>query len=90
MNLATAHDDLLKMKIDPSLRSAISDLLERKKVATEGEYNPHIPAIRDFIQAELQRQKQISSELVDDRNTDYTALNLCFARAIGLQMEASI
>ncbi len=77
-------DELMKMDIEPELRTAIEDLLERKKVTTEGEHNPQIPAIQAFIQDELQRQRAISNALPDDRNTDWSALNRCFVQIIGL------
>ena len=77
-------DELLKMDLDPGLRTAIDDLLERKRRTTEGEQNPQLPAIRDFITAELQRQKAIGSATEDDRNHDLSALEECFIRLIGL------
>ena len=79
-------DDLLKMEIEPELRAAIEDLLERKKVTTEGESNPQIPTIQTFIRDELQRQKAISNALPDDRNTDWSALNKCFLQIIGISI----
>lgn len=75
-------DDLLKMDMEPELRTAIDDLLEKKKITTEGEYHPQIPVIRDFIREELQRQKTICDSLPEDRNKDWTALNRCFAEII--------
>ena len=66
------------MDIDPKLRAAIQDLVERKKVTTEKEYNPQIPAIHKFIQNELQTQKTIGESLPEDRNTDWVPLNRCF------------
>ena len=75
-------DDLMKMDMEPELRSAINDLLEKKKTTTEGEHHPHIPIIRDFIREELQRQKAICDSLPEDRNKDLTALNRCFAEMI--------
>ncbi len=82
-------DDLLKMDIGPALRSAVDVLLEKKKRTTEGEYNPHIPAIRDFIRNELPRQKAICDSMPDDRNRDWTALNRCFADVIGVGIRRS-
>lgn len=79
-------DDLLKMDLDPPLRSAIGLLLEKKKSTTEGEYNPHIPAIRDFILDELPRQKALCDSMPDDRNRDWSALNRCFAEVIGAKI----
>ena len=77
-------NDLLAMDLDPELRSAIQYLLERKKVTTEKESNPQIPAILNFIKNELQRQKTIGNSLPEDRNTDFTPLNRCFLQIIGL------
>ncbi len=77
-------DDLLAMDLDPVLRGAIEELLERKKVTTEGELNPPMPVLQDFIRDELRRQKAISASLPDDRNHDWSALNRCFARIIGI------
>ncbi|MBR6030140.1 MAG: nucleotidyltransferase domain-containing protein [Clostridia bacterium] len=79
-------DELLQMDLDPALRAAIDDLLERKKVTTEGESHPQIPAIRDFIREELIRQKAIGSSLPEDRNPDWSALNRCFAEMIGVRL----
>ena len=77
-------DDLLKMEMDPALKEAIDDLVEKKKVTTEGEQNPQIPVIRTFIQEELQKQKGISDALPDDRNNNWTMINNCFAEMIGI------
>ena len=77
-------DDLLKMEMDPALKEAIDDLVEKKKVTTEGEQNPQIPVIRTFIQEELQKQKAISDALPDDRNNNWTMINNCFAEMIGI------
>jgi len=82
-------DDLLKMDIEPALRSAIDFLLEKKKNTTEGEYNPHIPAIQGFIKDELPRQKAICDSMPDDRNRDWAALNRCFADVIGVEIRRS-
>ena len=76
-------DDLLKADMDHRLRSAIGLLLEKKKKTAEGEYNPHIPEVRDFIRDELPRQKALCDAMPDDRNRDWAALNRCFAETIG-------
>ena len=78
-------DELLKMDLDPSLRLAIDLLLEKKKSTTEGEFNPHIPAVQDFIRDELPKQKAICDAMPDDRNKDWTPLNRCFAEVIGVK-----
>ena len=77
--------DLLELDMTPELRAGIDNLLERKKRTTEKESNPQIPVFRNFIQEELKRQKAISAGLADDRNTDWTALNRCFVRIIGIE-----
>ena len=79
-------EDLLKMDLEPELRAAIDELLEKKKTTTEGEQHPHIPVIRDFIREELQKQKAICDGLPDDRNKDWAELNRCFARMIGIEI----
>ena len=78
-------DNLMKMDMDPELRTAIEDLLERKKVTIESETNPQIPVIQAFLQEELQRQKMVCSALPDDRNTDWSLLNQCFTNIIKVQ-----
>ncbi len=75
-------DDLLKMDLPEALRQAIDELLEAKKRTTEGEENPQMPVIRDFIVRETERQKQIADDLKDDHNKDWTALNRLFAEII--------
>ena len=80
-------DDLLRLDIEPSLRSAIDLLLEKKKSTTEGEFNPHIPAVQDFIRDELPKQKVICDAMPDDRNKDWSHLNRCFADIIGVELK---
>ena len=71
-------DDLLKMNISQELRSAIDELLEIKKRTTEKEENPQLPVIQEFIETEVSRQKEIASELADDHNKDWAALDELF------------
>ena len=75
-------DDLLRMEIPAELRQAIDELLERKKRTTESEKNPQLPVIREFIEAETARQKEIADNLEDDHNRDWTALNGVFLEII--------
>ena len=77
-------DDLLKMDIDSDLRKGIEELLEKKKVTTEKEENPQMPVIRNFIETEVARQKEIADTLADDHNKDWTALNRLFYEIIGV------
>ena len=66
-------DDLLKKELPEDLRQAIDELLEIKKKTTEGEENPHMPVIRDFIMVETERQKEIADNLADDHNKGWMA-----------------
>ena len=76
-------DDLLKMDLPEELRQALDELLEAKKRTTEGEENPQMPVIRDFIVSETERQKQSADALEDDHNKDWTALNRLFSEILG-------
>ena len=76
-------DDLLKMDIDADLRKGIEELLEKKKVTTEKEENPQMPVIKNFIETETARQKEIADTLSDDHNKDWTSLNRLFCEIIG-------
>lgn len=82
-------DDLLKMEMDPALRSAIDDLLEIKKTTTEGEQYPPVPIIQDFIQKELLNQKTICDNWPDDRNNNWAMLNSCFSEMIGITIDSA-
>lgn len=75
-------DDLLKMDLPKDLRQAIEELLNVKKRTTEGEENPQMPVIKEFIEAETARQKKIADDLEDDHNKDYAALNCVFVDTI--------
>ena len=71
-----------KTYLPEELRQAIDELLEAKKRTTEGEENPQMSVIREFIESETARQKQIANDLEDDHNKDWTALNRLFAEII--------
>ena len=59
--------DLLKLDMPQELRNAIEELLAIKKHTTEKKESPHIPAIIDFIESELIRQKEISANMPDEQ-----------------------
>ena len=71
-------DDLLKMDLPETLRTAIDELLTVKKKTTEGEQNPQMPVIKEFIESETARQKEIANDMSDDHNKDYEDLNRIF------------
>lgn len=77
-------DELLKLELPQDLRAAIDELLEIKKITTEKEENPQITVIREFIESETARQKDIADKLADDHNKDRTALNQVFRSVISL------
>ena len=76
-------EELLKMELPDDLRRSIDELLVIKKNTTEGEENPHIPAIRAFIETETVKQKEIADNMPDDHNKDWAALNRVFRDVIG-------
>ncbi|MDE6951217.1 MAG: nucleotidyltransferase domain-containing protein [Lachnospiraceae bacterium] len=75
-------DDILKMDLPGDLRRAIEELLEVKKRTTEGEENLQMPVIKEFIESETVRLKEIADNLEDDHNRDLTALNRIFIETI--------
>lgn len=75
-------DDLLGMDLPEDIRQAIDELLEIKKSTTEGEENPQMPVIRDFIESETARQREIADNCEDDHNRDWMALNRIFFEII--------
>lgn len=81
-------DDLMKLDMPPELRNGIEELLELKKKTTEKEENPQIPAIREFIESEVARQKEIADSLPDDHNKDWTALNRLFAEMMEYSLKS--
>ena len=70
------------MDLPDELRQAIDKLLTIKKLTTEAEELPHIPAIMDFIHAETAKQKETAAAMQDDRKKDFSALNEVFRRTI--------
>ena len=70
--------DLLNMELPENFRSALDELLEVKKRTTEKEMNPQMPAIREFIETELKKQKEIGDGLPNDHNKDLRALDGIF------------
>ena len=79
-----AFAELVQSVQKEELAPVIAELLERKKVTREKMMNPHMPQIRQFIEEELSRQKQIADSLPDDHRNDWTELNACFRRVIGI------
>lgn len=71
-------DDLLKLSLPQNLRHGIEKLLEIKKVTDELDLNPQIPVIYDFIQSELEVQKEIADTTKDDHKKDWDQLNKIF------------
>lgn len=76
-------DELLKLNLPNELRMAINELLEIKKVTDEKAMNPQIPVIHDFIENELNIQKEIADAMVDDHVKDWGKLNEVFREVLG-------
>lgn len=75
-------EELLKMEMPKELRRGIDDLLEAKRVTDEGELKPHMPVILEFIEKELEVQKQRADEMKDDRRREWDTLNEVFLATV--------
>ena len=75
-------EKLLEENLSGDLRCAINDLLEKKKNTKESDLNPQIPVIKEFISAEAIRQKEIVSQMPDDRNHNRARLDECFLHVL--------
>lgn len=53
-------------------------LLAVKQALGEGEHRLQNAAVRQFIEEELRRQKQLADQMKDDRNNNWEALNRVF------------
>lgn len=49
-----------------------------KQASGEGERRLQNAAVRQFIEEELRRQKQLADQMEDDRNNNWEALNCVF------------
>ena len=49
-----------------------------KQASGEGERRLQNAAVRQFIEEELRRQKQLADQMKDDRNNNWEALNCVF------------
>lgn len=76
-------EKLMEMGLPDGLREGIGELLRVKKVTEEGELNPQIPVIFDFIASELERQKDVAERMEDDHLKDWEVLNRIFMRMVG-------
>ena len=77
-------DELMKLKLPEGLCTQVEELLRIKKTTKEGQLNPQLPLVIDFIASELERQKEIADLMEDDHLKD--VLNRIFMdRVLGLQ-----
>lgn len=74
--------DLVKMDIPVELRDGIDELLGIKKKSDEREMGVQIPAIRDFIIDEIEKQKSYVEEIPDDRTQEWECLDNIFLKTI--------
>lgn len=70
--------ELMKMDMPEDLRHGIEELLEKKAVTNESDFNPQIPVIQSFIASELVRQKANVDAAQDDGERDWGRLNELF------------
>lgn len=75
-------EELMKMELPGDLRAGIEELLEVKKVTEEGDLNPQIPVIYEFIKGELDVWKKKGDEMKDDHRKDWEELNGVFGEVI--------
>lgn len=75
-------DELLKMELPDDLRNEMDTLIKIKTATGEGQLNPSLPVITDFIISETGRQKQLADEMTDDRHTEWDTLNEVFLTAL--------
>ncbi len=78
-------DQLMEAELDPALRPAVDDLLERKRNAAETEVIPCIPELNDFLRAGLEETRAALAS-APDRQGDWEALNRCFLHLVRGEM----
>lgn len=70
--------DLMNQELPRALREEIETVLAVKQALGEGERRLQNAAVRQFIEEELRRQKQLADQMKDDRNNNWEALNRVF------------
>lgn len=75
-------NELMKINLPDEFRTELEKLLEIKKQTDESALNPHIPVILDYISTELVKHKELVSQMEDDRNKSWTALNQIFVETV--------
>lgn len=68
----------MKQELPRALREEIETVLAVKQALGEGERRLQNAAVRQFIEEELRRQKQLADQMKDDRNNNWEALNRVF------------
>ena len=67
-----------RQELPRALREEIETVLAVKQALGEGERRLQNAAVRQFIEEELRRQKQLADQMKDDRNNNWEALNRVF------------
>lgn len=75
-------DELLKLVLPEELKEGIQKLLEIKRVTKEKDLNPQMPVIYDFIEKELEIQKELADRMPDDHRKEWDTLNDTFRNVI--------
>lgn len=71
-------DELCKQDFPRELSEAIAGMLVIKEKSNEGDKNPRIPVIQDYIESALERYGEISKSMEDDRMKDWKVLERVF------------
>ena len=78
---------VLSLKEQKEIREKLREIEEKEQVfilravkqaSGEGERRLQNAAVRQFIEEELRRQKQLADQMKDDRNNNWEALNRVF------------
>lgn len=75
-------DELLKMELPDDLRREMDTLIKIKTATGEGQLNPSLPVITDFIINEIERQRKLADQMADDRRAEWDTLNEVFFAAL--------
>jgi len=75
-------EDLLKQELSEELNNEIEKMLFIKSHSGEMDLNPKLPVIHKYIKDEIEKYKQISKSMADDRITDWEPLNRVFLNVL--------
>ena len=74
--------ELVDEVLEENMKPVVSDLLQKKVQMAEADKAPRIDALDDYIVSYLERFKQLTDSMEDDRNKDWTELNELFVQMV--------